>query len=102
MDLIIESINKYLKSFGSKHLVLHRSILPSSTFKAYKKFCYTLWLIEGKERHSVFTFEDTRRVTSDTEEKAKESFEQEFLTELIRHCIEKLNLKDIQWSKMYR
>lgn len=102
MDLIIESINKYLKSFGSKHLVLHRSILPSSTFKAYKKFCYTLWLIEGKERHSVFTFEDTRRVTSDTEEKAKESFEQEFLTEVIKYCIEKLNLKDIQWSKMYR
>lgn len=102
MDLVIESINKYIKNFGSKHLVLHRSIIPSSTFKAYKKFYYTLWLIDGKERHSMFTLEDTRRVTSDTEEKVKEGFEQEFLIELIKYCIEKLNLRDIQWSKIYK
>lgn len=67
---IISNFNNILRESGCKdsvRLVLQRTITPHDTIRAYKTYTYTLWYINGKDKHKVAVMEHTDRVATDSE-----------------------------------
>lgn len=72
IESIIESINSHIedirksKNIDTKgHLILHKTVLPHSTFKAYKTYTYTVWFIKEELRKAVINIslcENTAKV----------------------------------------
>ena len=68
-------------------LVLHRSMVAHPTYKVFKVFCYKLYRIETKGNTLIDSFEETRRVTSDTIENAWEECDKLYLNKLMKWVI---------------
>lgn len=90
---IIESLNKYVESRryndercagAIEHFVLHKSITPAPTFKAYKVLEYTLWVIRGSEKYRFFTKKLTIKIPAGCDELVIRDFEMGFLTDLFK------------------
>lgn len=89
---IINSFNEYLKSLrnekhkeGKGFIVLHKSIIPHPTFKAYKTIEYNLWfVISSKEKYKIFDLKTTDKVLIGQEEKTLSNLDQAFLIKLYR------------------
>ena len=72
---IIEGLNRYIdivrkeRGISTKgHIVLHREILPHSSFKVYKTYTYTLWFSNGKKCNKIVTLQQTNKVPDSLEE----------------------------------
>lgn len=59
---IVDAASSLLKE-GT--LVLHRNMKVHPTFKVYKKFCYNLYKVNGKNKELLFTFEETKNTPAD-------------------------------------
>lgn len=46
-------------------LVLHRSMRVHPKFKVYKKFCYDLYRVNGKDKELIYTCEETKNTPAD-------------------------------------
>lgn len=93
LEDVIESLNKYVESRryndekcarAIEHFVLHKSITPAPTFKAYKVLEYTLWVIRGSEKYSFFTKKLTIKIPAGCDELVIRDFEMGFLTDLFK------------------
>lgn len=93
IEEVVESLNKYIgdKRYNKEdcatvtdHIVLHKLVIPAPTFKAYKVFEYTLWVIHGSTKYKLFTKKLTCKVPSGAEAAATEHFEVEFLIDLLK------------------
>lgn len=78
---IIDAASSYIKD-GT--LVLHKSIRIHPKFKIYKRFCYNLYIVKGKEKRLIFPFEETKNVTEDEMSSAWLSCDKLYLRELIK------------------
>ena len=63
---IVDIINKVTKEENKGHYVLHRS-MEVQQMKAYKKFSYTLYLVEGGNKSRVLTYQKIVRLISQIE-----------------------------------
>lgn len=93
LEDIIEELNKYVESRrcndekctkAIEHFILHKSITPAPTFKAYKVLEYTLWVIRGSEKYRFFTKKRTIKIPAGCEELVIKDFEMGFLTDLFK------------------
>lgn len=93
LEDVIEALNKYVESrrYNNEkcaraigHFVLHKSITPAPTFKAYKVLEYTLWVIRGSEKYRFFTRKLTIKIPAGCEELIIRDFETGFLTDLFK------------------
>lgn len=105
LEDVIESLNKYVESRryndekcakAIEHFVLHKSITPAPTFKAYKVLEYTLWVVKGSDKYRFFTKKLTVKIPTDYEELVIKDFEMGFLTDLFKVLFDtkSLNNKD--------
>lgn len=72
---IIEGLNRHIEArreeesiSTSGHLVLHKEIQLSSSFKAYKTYRYTLWFVKDKKSYRVLVLQHTDKVLDNQEE----------------------------------
>lgn len=93
LEDIIESLNKYIESRRCNdkkcmsilgYFILHKSITPAPTFKAYKVLEYTLWVDTVNGKFRFFTKKNTVKSIPSTEEEVIRTFEMEFLTDLFK------------------
>lgn len=93
LEDVIEALNKYVESRryndekcakAIEHFVLHKSITPAPTFKAYKVLEYTLWVIKEGHKYRFFTKKLTTKIPTDLEESSIRNFEMGFLTDLFK------------------
>ena len=93
LEDVIEALNKYVESRryndekcakAIEHFVLHKSITPAPTFKAYKVLEYTLWVIKEGHKYRFFTKKLTTKIPTDLEESSIRNFEMSFLTDLFK------------------
>lgn len=105
LEDIIESLNKYVESRryndekcarAIEHFVLHKSITPASTFKAYKVLEYTLWVVKGSDKYRFFTRKLTIKIPTGCDELVIKDFEMGFLIDLLKVLFDtkSLNNKD--------
>lgn len=59
---IVEAASADLKD-GT--LVLHRSMRVHPQFKVYKKFCYNLYRVNGKDKELIYAYEETKNTPAD-------------------------------------
>lgn len=93
LEDVIESLNKCIESRRSNdtecrtvrgYFILHKSITPDPTFKAYKTIEYTLWIVDTPNKYRFFTTQHKYKLTADYEEHIMKHVEEEFLTELFK------------------
>lgn len=93
LEDVIESLNKYVESRryndekcagAIEHFVLHKSITPAPTFKAYKVLEYTLWVVKGSDKYRFFTKKLTIKIPTGCEELVIKDFEMGFLIDLLK------------------
>ena len=65
-------------------LVLHRSMKVHPKFKVYKRFCYDLYFIRGKEKTLLFSYEEVKNTPADELEKVWSDCDKLYLRELIK------------------
>lgn len=105
LEDVIESLNKYVESRryndekcarAVEHFVLHKSITPVPTFKAYKVLEYTLWVVKGSDKYRFFTKKLTIKIPTGCEELVIKDFEMGFLIDLLKVLFDtkSLNNKD--------
>lgn len=105
LEDVVESLNKYVESrrYNNKncagaieHFVLHKSITPAPTFKAYKVLEYTLWVVKGSDKYRFFTKKLTIKIPTGCEELVIKDFEMGFLIDLLKVLFDtkSLNNKD--------
>lgn len=105
LEDVIESLNKYVESRryndencarAIEHFVLHKSITPAPTFKAYKVLEYTLWVVKGSDKYRFFTKKLTIKIPTGCEELVIKDFEIGFLIDLLKVLFDtkSLNNKD--------
>lgn len=105
LEDVIEALNKYIESRryndGNctrtiEHFVLHKSITPAPTFKAYKVIEYTMWVVKGSDKYRFFTKKLTIKIPAGCEELAIKDFEMGFLIDLLKVLFDtkSLNNKD--------
>jgi hypothetical protein len=61
---VIEALSTNVKT-EKGILVLHRSMKVHPKFKVYKRFCYDLYLVKGKEKTLIFSFEEVKNTPAD-------------------------------------
>lgn len=65
---IVEALNQYHEEQGiGGQFVLHKTIEPNETVKAYKRFEFIVWFIKDKNKIRTVTVSFTGRVVSDRE-----------------------------------
>lgn len=93
LEDVIESLNRYIEDRrhneenwegALEYFVLHKSITPAPTFKAYKVLEYTLWVIKEGHKYRFFTKKLTTKIPTDLEESSIRNFEMSFLTDLFK------------------
>ena len=93
LEDVIESLNRYIEDRrhneanwegALEYFVLHKSITPAPTFKAYKVLEYTLWVIKEGHKYRFFTKKLTTKIPTDLEESSIRNFEMGFLTDLFK------------------
>ena len=98
LEDVIESLNRYIESRRSNNMdcltatgyfVLHKSITPDTTFKAYKTIEYTLWIVDKHDKYRFFTKQLKTKLSIDHEEHIIDYFEREFLTDLYKVLLTK-------------
>lgn len=105
LEDVIESLNKYVESRryndekcagAIEHFVLHKSITPAPTFKAYKVLEYTLWVVKGSDKYRFFTKKLTIKIPAGCEELVIKDFEMGFIIDLLKVLFDtkSLNNKD--------
>ena len=105
LEDVIESLNKYVESRRYndekcarviEHFVLHKSITPVPTFKAYKVLEYTLWVVKGSDKYRFFTKKLTIKIPTGCEELVIKDFEMGFIIDLLKVLFDtkSLNNKD--------
>lgn len=105
LEDVIESLNKYVESKryndercarAIEHFVLHKSITPAPTFKAYKVLEYTLWVVKGSDKYRFFTKKLTIKIPTGCEELVIKDFEMGFIIDLLKVLFDtkSLNNKD--------
>lgn len=77
---IVEAASTWLKE-GT--LVLHRSMKTHPLFKVYKKFCYYLYKVVGKNKELVFSYEKTVNAPADSIDKVWDECDKLYLEVLI-------------------
>lgn len=87
LEDIIDALNRHLENKKSeeipvRHFVLHKHITNAGTFKVYKNFEYTLWLINGENKYQVLIKSETLKFSEGTKSTVIKQFEVDFLTEL--------------------
>ena len=72
---IIEGLNKHIETRRSErgignvgHMVLHKEIMPHSSFKVYKIYKYTLWFTKRGKSYEVMKIQHTAKVPDGQEE----------------------------------
>lgn len=72
---IIEGLNKHIETRRGErgienvgHIVLHREIIPHSSFKVYKTYKYTLWFTKRGKSYEVMMIQHTAKVPDGQEE----------------------------------
>lgn len=72
IENVIEALNNYIReqrkrhSFDTKvHLVLQKSVLPSSTFKAFKEIIFTLWCVDKDFKYEWFNINHFYKISND-------------------------------------
>ena len=78
---IIDAASSYIKD-GT--LVLHKSMRIHPKFKIYKRFCYNLYIVKGKDKKLIFPFEETKNVTEDEISSTWLNCDKLYLRELIK------------------
>ena len=81
LDDIIDAASSYIKD-GT--IGLHKSMRRHRKFKIYKKFCYNLYIVKGKEKRLIFTIEETKNVTEDEISSVWLSCDKLYMRELIK------------------
>lgn len=105
LEDVIESLNKYVESRryndeecarAIEHFVLHKSITPAPTFKAYKVLEYTLWVVKGSDKYRFFTKKLTIKIPTGCEKLVIKDFEMGFIIDLLKVLFDtkSLNNKD--------
>lgn len=79
---IIEAASKFVHPTRGT-LVLHRSMREHPKFKVYKKYCYYLYLVKGKEKEQLLSWEHTINSPSDSILSDWKELDKEFLLQLI-------------------
>jgi hypothetical protein len=80
---IVESLSSNIKTEKGM-LVLHRSMKVHPKFKVYKRFCYDLYLIKGKEKTLISSIEDVRNTPADDIIKVWNECDKAYLGKLLR------------------
>lgn len=98
LEDVIESLNRCIESrrcnnmdclTATGYFVLHKSITPSTIFKAYKTIEYTLWIVDKCGEYRFFTKQLTTKFSIGLDEHIIKHFEQEFLTDLYKVLLTK-------------
>ena len=79
---IIEAASKFVHPTRGT-LVLHRSIKEHPKFKVYKKYCYYLYLVNGKDKEQLLSRECTIHSPADDMLNDWKKLDKEFLLQLI-------------------
>lgn len=94
LEDFIEVVNRCIEERIPKesplkqHLVLQRAILPNPTFKAFKTYILTLWVVDRDgNRKSLIGTQSQIKSSSSTEEQDIKDLEQLFLLSLLNTLI---------------
>lgn len=78
---IVEAASSNIKN---GELVLHRSMKVHTKFKVYKRFCYDLYVVKGKEKTCIKSFEEVKNSPADDLVKVWNGCDKLYLRELIK------------------
>lgn len=83
---------------SNESVVLHKTIEINKTFKAYRTYRYTVWVIDGTNKKELLTFSKQVNI-SEVPQYDRDNFnsklELSFLQELLQSMLESNSLKDI-------
>ena len=70
IDEVVKVFEEFIQNFHKTYVIVLRKEYGNSTFKAYKKLTYSLWLIDRETdvRHQLVTMDNTARLTTVEEE----------------------------------
>lgn len=98
LEEIIQALNTYIADKrnsldivpeNKQHLVLHRVIETHSTFKSYKKYEITLWVISNKNKYKLFTISEQFNVNTSSQEEFYKYIETKFIITLLQTLLNK-------------
>lgn len=98
LEEIIQALNTYIEDKRSsldvvpkykQHLVLHRTIESHSTFKSYKKYEVTLWVISNDSKYKLFTISEQFNVSTSSQEEFYKYIETKFIITLLQVLLNK-------------
>lgn len=65
---IVEALNQHHEQLGlDGQFILHESIEPNETVKAYKTICFTVWFKKGNNKVRAIIVSSTGRLVTDRE-----------------------------------
>ena len=86
---IVNILNTYIETYrtdnninSKSHLVLHRIMTPHETFKVYKKYEFTLWFVDGKNKYTVLKCAIIAKVLQEQEESIIKQVNRRLLLEI--------------------
>lgn len=97
LENIIESLNKHIiderkeKNINcGTFLIVHKSLIPTPIFKAYKEYTVTIWLLnpKNKKKTAVLTYKKTDKFL-DSNDKNLTLAEKEICTGIFSLCRQK-------------
>lgn len=68
LNIQIESKRKSLNIDSSGHVVIQKIITINPTFKAYKKYSYTLWFVKAGHKYMIVKVQETAKILEGQEE----------------------------------
>ena len=82
MNNIVEGLNRFIeikrfekKIFDNGHIVLHKTITPNPTMKAYKTYEASLWFVKDGNKYRVVTAKYCTRVIDGHDDEIKRLLE---------------------------
>lgn len=98
LEEIIQALNTYIEDKrnsldivhkNKQHLVLHRVLETHSTFKSYKKYEITLWVVSNENRYKLFTISEQFNINASSQEEFYKYIETKFIITLLQTLLNK-------------
>ncbi len=87
MEDFITALENYVRPINNKAMFIFQKEIEPCSFKAFKKFRYTLWYIDKSrdKRFPIYTIQSTFRITSPEEEEiAAREINLKFMTDMFK------------------
>jgi hypothetical protein len=81
-----------------EHIVFQREVIPDNSFKAYKRYKTTLWIIVNKKRIPVLVVQAVARSIEDNKDKVEKEVDRIVLKELFNLISSKEIIKIVNYD----